>query len=203
LEARPTDKIVIVTGIPGSGKSTVCCLVEKLVKEAGIKACVINYGTVMMGILGNHGRSLERDAMRKDDLNTQRELQNEVAKVVSERMKHQPGIKIIDTHMSIKTPEGYLPGLPFHVLQVLKPEMLVLVEAKPRDIYSRRMKDASRNRDEATEKAVEEELFFSRLMVGACAVLAGAPIRMVVNGEGKQEEAATEIVKALGVIPDV
>jgi adenylate kinase len=168
-----------------------------------VEASVINYGTVMMGILGNLGRTLERDAMRKDDLNTQRELQKEVAKKVSDRMRQQTGIKIIDTHMSIKTREGFLPGLPFHVLQVLKPEMLVLVEAEPREIYSRRMKDASRRRDEPTEKAVEEELFFSRLMAGACAVLAGAPIRTVVNGEGKQEEAATEIVKALGVAPDV
>jgi adenylate kinase len=194
---------VIVTGIPGSGKSTVCSLVEKLVKEAGVEASVINYGTVMMGILEKHGRSMERDAMRKDDLNTQRKLQKEVAETVSERMRQLSGVKIIDTHMSIKTSEGYVAGLPFHVLQVLKPEMLVLVEAKPWEISSRRMKDASRKRDEPTEKAVEEELLFSRLMAGACAVLAGAPIRTVVNDEGKQEEAATEIVKALGVIPDV
>jgi adenylate kinase len=164
---------------------------------------VINYGTVMMGILGTHGRSMERDAMRKDDLDTQRELQKEVAQTVSERMRQLPGIKIIDTHMSIKTPQGYLPGLPFHVLQVLRPEMLVLVEAQPCEIHSRRMKDAGRKRDEPTEKAVEEELFFSRLMAGACTVLAGAPIRTVVNEEGKQEEAATEIVKALGVTADV
>jgi adenylate kinase len=168
-----------------------------------VEASVINYGTAMMDILGNNGRAIERDAMRKDDLDAQRELQKEVAKTVSERMRQLTGIKIIDTHMSTKTPEGYLPGLPFHVLQVLKPEMLVLVEAKPWEISSRRMKDAGRKRDEPTEKAVEEELFFSRLMAGACAVLAGVPIRTVVNGEGKQEEAATEIVKALGVTPDV
>ena len=194
---------MIVTGIPGSGKSTVCSLVEKLVKEAGVEASVINYGTVMMGILEKHGRSMERDAMRKDNLDTQRKLQKEVAETLSERMSQLPGVKIIDTHMSIKTPEGYLAGLPYHVLQVLKPEMLVLVEAKPREISFRRMKDAGRKRDEATEKAVEEELLFSRLMAGACAVLAGAPVRTVVNDEGKQEEAATEIVKALGVIQDV
>ena len=194
---------MIVTGIPESGKSTVCSLVEKLVKEAGVEASVINYGTVMMGILEKHGRSMERDAMRKDNLDTQRKLQKEVAETLSERMSQLPGVKIIDTHMSIKTPEGYLAGLPYHVLQVLKPEMLVLVEAKPREISFRRMKDAGRKRDEATEKAVEEELLFSRLMAGACAVLAGAPVRTVVNDEGKQEEAATEIVKALGVIQDV
>lgn len=194
---------MIVTGIPGSGKSTVCSLVEKLVKEAGVEASVINYGTVMMGILEKHGRSMERDAMRKDNLDTQRKLQKEVAETLSERMSQLPGVKIIDTHMSIKTPEGYLAGLPYHVLQVLKPEMLVLVEAKPRETSFRRMKDAGRKRDEATEKAVEEELLFSRLMAGACAVLAGAPVRTVVNDEGKHEEAATEIVKALGVIQDV
>ena len=193
------NKTIIVTGIPGTGKTTVCNVVEKLAKNAGLEVNVINYGTAMVEILQKHEKEMERDTMRKTDINFQRKLQRETAGAVLERVGRLNGITIIDTHMSIKTLEGYLPGLPSHVLQLLKPEMFVLVEAQPNEISSRRMKDTTRKRDEAVEEAIKEELLFSRLMAGACAVLTGSPVKIVINAEGKQEEAATKILNALGV----
>ena len=193
------NRTVIVTGIPGSGKTTVCSCVEKFAKSAGVEVNVINYGTVMMGLLEKHGKDMERDEMRKDSLGTQRKLQKEVAGVIVEKMKQMRGLMIVDTHMSINTRAGYLPGLPSHSLSVLKPVMLVLVEAEPREISRRRMKDSTRKRDAALEETVIEELLFSRLMAGASAVLAGAPVKIVINAEGKQEEAAKEILEALEV----
>jgi adenylate kinase len=193
------NRTVIVTGIPGTGKTTVCSCVEKLAKIAGVEVNVINYGTVMMGLLHRNGKGMRRDEMRQDNVGTQRKLQKEVANAIVEKVRQLNGLAIIDTHMSIKTPAGYLPGLPSHNLIVLRPEMLVLVEAEPREISRRRMKDATRKRDAAAEEAVREELLFSRLMAGASAVLAGAPVKIVINAEGKQEEAAREILKALEV----
>jgi len=193
------NRTVIVTGVPGSGKTTVCSRVEKLAKNAGVHVNVINYGTVMVELLHKDGKSVERDKMRKDDLDTQRRLQKEVAGVIVEKMKQMRGLMIVDTHMSINTRAGYLPGLPSHSLSVLKPVMLVLVEAEPREISRRRMKDSTRKRDAALEETVIEELLFSRLMAGASAVLAGAPVKIVINAEGKQEEAAKEILEALEV----
>lgn len=193
------NKTIIVTGIPGTGKTTVCNVVAKLAKNTGLEVNIINYGTVMVEVLQKHEKAMERDTMRKTDVNFQRELQRESAGAVLERIRRLGGITIIDTHMSIKTLEGYLPGLPFHVLELLKPEMFVVVEAAPNEIFSRRMKDTTRKRDEAVEEAVEEELLFSRLMAGACAVLTGSPVKIVINAEGKQEEAATEILNAMRV----
>lgn len=193
------NKTIIVTGIPGTGKTTVCNVVVKLAKNAGLEADVINYGTIMVEVLQKYEKEMERDDMRKTDINFQCELQRETAGAVLEKVSRLSGITIIDTHMSIKTLEGYLPGLPYHVLQLLKPEMFVLVEAQPNEISSRRMKDTTRKRDEAVEEAIKEELLFSRLMAGACAVLTGSPVKIVINAEGKQEEAAIKILKALGV----
>jgi adenylate kinase len=193
------DKTVIVTGIPGTGKTTVCNFVEKLARDLGVRTSVINYGTVMLEILRKQGITMERDSMRKDNVATQRRLQREVAETVVEKIKHLSGLKIIDTHMAIKTPEGYLPGLPSRNLELLKPELLVLVEAQPKEISSRRTKDANRKRDIAIEDTVKEELLFSRLMAGACAVYTSAPVKIVINSEGKQEEAAKDILRALGV----
>jgi adenylate kinase len=191
------NKTIIVTGIPGTGKTVVCDLVEKLAKKVGLEVNVINYGTVMTEILRKHQKEMERDAMRKTNIDFQRRLQTETAKVILEKLEQLNGVRIIDTHMSINTPAGFLPGLPYHVLQVLKPEMFILIEARPDEISSRRTKDANRKRDEAVEEAVREELLFSRLMAGACAVLTGAPIKTVINAEGKQEDAAREILKMI------
>lgn len=194
------NRTVIVTGIPGTGKTTVCTFVEKLARKAGVETSVITYGTVMMEILQKRGKAMERDAMRRDTLGSQHDLQSEVAKAIAEKMKQSKGVMVIDTHMAIRTPAGYMPGLPHRVLELLKPEMLVLVEAQPSEISSRRMKDASRKRDEAAEDTVKEELLVSRLMAGACAVATGAPVKIVINAEGKQEQAARDILGALGVV---
>jgi adenylate kinase len=193
------NRTVIVTGIPGTGKTTVCNLVVKLAKEADVNVNVLNYGTVTMEILQRYGKAMERDAMRKADIDSQRKLQKEVAETLSERIRGLDGITIVDTHMAIKTPCGYMPGMPQHVMQFLKPELFVLIEAKPSEISLRRTKDISRKRDTTMEEAVTEELLFSRLMAGACSVLTGAPVKIAVNAEGKPEEAAKEILKALGV----
>jgi len=133
------NKTIIVTGIPGTGKTTVCNAFAKLAKNAGLEVNVINYGTVMVEVLQKHEKAMERDAMRTTDVNFQHELQKEAAKAVLEKVRRLSGITIIDTHMSIKTLGGYLPGLPSHVLQLLKPEMFVLVEAQLSEICSRRM----------------------------------------------------------------
>lgn len=191
------NKTIVVTGIPGTGKTTVCKVVEKLAKKAGAEVNVLNYGTVIVENLRRHEEEMERDAIRKADTDFQHKLQREAAEVIVEKVKQLSGIKIIDTHMSIKTLEGYFPGLPFHVLQLLKPEMFVLIEATPSEISSRRMKGTTRKRDEAVEDTVKQELLFSRLMAGACAVLTGAPVKIVINAEGKQEEAALEILKTV------
>jgi adenylate kinase len=191
------NKTAIVTGIPGTGKTTVCGFVEKLGREAGVHINVVNYGTVMMGILQESGRSLERDGMRKDSVDVQRSLQKQVAEAIAEKARQTSGLTIIDTHMSIKTPEGYFPGLSSNNLSTLKPDLLVLVEAKPNEISSRRLKDKSRKRDPAMEESVTEELNFSRAMACACAVLMSVPVRVVVNSEGKPEEAAKQILGAL------
>jgi adenylate kinase len=44
---------------------------------------------------------------------------------------------------------------------------------------------------------VKEELNFSRAIACACAVLISVPVNVVVNSEGKPEEAAKQILGAL------
>lgn len=190
---------MIVTGIPGTGKTTVCREAQRIAEERGIRLRVVNFGDVMMRLQEEAGGGVEdRDKLRKSSLDFQKKLQAEAARRIAGMIGETEGHFIVDTHMSIKTRSGYLAGLPSHVLQILKPDLLILVEADPGEILRRRLGDATRERDvEEQERGVAEELRFSRLMAAACAVLAGAAVKIVENPPGEPEKAAEEIVKLL------
>ena len=189
--------MVIVTGIPGAGKSTVCRELLALASERDVKVSVLNYGDVMMEIMAEKGRELHRDDIRKMGMAIQKEVQAEAAAKLAEAAERAEGHVIIDTHMIVKTGFGYLPGLPKHVLEALRPDLLVLIEASPQEIAERRPKDADRRRDVRTIEELEEELAFSRMVASACSVFTGAPVAIIMNRTGRQREAAEQLLKLL------
>jgi len=190
-------RVTVVTGIPGTGKTTVCNELSDLAKKSGRKVTVINYGSVMLELSKERGKSIHRDEIRKSDLSFQHELQIKAARVISQRTAKTEGEVIVDTHMSIKTNDGYWAGLPFDVLQILSPSLFVLIEAEPCEVLSRRFRDITRKRDKVLENEIAEEFMFSRLMAATCAVLTGASVKIVKNSAEKQVEAAKEILELL------
>src|SRR5438067_9012642 len=128
--------VVIITGVPGVGKSTV---IDAAQKAKGYK--VVVYGTEMFKVAQVRGLVKDRDEMRKLDPSVQREIQESAAHAIA-----QMGDVIVDTHCTIKTPRGFLPGVPEWVARALKPKQIVLVEATPHEIASRRNNDPTRAR---------------------------------------------------------
>ncbi|RLI22792.1 adenylate kinase [Candidatus Bathyarchaeota archaeon] len=185
-------RLIIVTGIPGTGKTTVCKELKKLVGE---KMEIVNFGTVMVKLAEKMGKKLHRDDIRKHSVDFQRKLQIEAAKEIAKKAENFDGILIVDTHMVIRTQEGYWAGLPHKVLQILNPSMFILIEAEPKEILERRFKDADRKRDKVLREEIVEELSFSRFFAASCASITGAPVKIVKNPSGKQIEAAKEILK--------
>ena len=108
-------------------------------------------------------------------------------------------VVIIDTHAFIRTPEGFNPGLPYHVLQIIEPSNFISVNAKTEEIYNRRMKDETRTRDKVSIATIKKELDIQSAMMSACSVLSGSPLQHVMNSEGKLDEAADQIIKAIGL----
>jgi adenylate kinase len=117
--------------------------------------------------------------------------------LIAKKINESDGTTIIDTHMIIKTPEGYWAGLPLNTLHFLNPDNLVLIEAEPSEVLHRRFKDKTRRRDPALEQEIVEEFSFSRLVAASCAVVTGASIKIVENNDGKVVEAAKEILGLL------
>jgi len=189
------SKKVVVVGIPGVGKTTLINKIVELIKNNDKSVKVTNYGTIMFEVAKEHGIN-DRDELRKLPISEQKKLQ----KIAAEKLSQTEGdIVIIDTHAFIRTPEGFNPGLPYHVLQIIQPSHFILVTAKTEEIYNRRMKDETRNRDKVSIETIKKELDIQSAMMSACSVLSGSPLKPVLNSEGKLEEAANQIIRAIGL----
>lgn len=189
---------VIVTGAAGVGKTSILNELKRLSERENVRLRVVNFGTVMIGLLDSAGRRLHRDEIRKENLAAQRNLQIEAAKEIS-NMRDE-GVLVIDTHIFIRTPTGAFPGLPENVLRTLDPSLLVLLEAEPEDIEKRRRGDSGRVRDRQTIESVRSDLEWSRRTAAACSVIVGVPVSIVRNEGGRQKEAARQI---LAIIKEV
>ena len=191
-------KVVIVTGIPGVGKSSVCKAAKELGAKEGIRIEILNYGDVLVELMRKRGAEIHRDQLRKMDVTAQKVLQAEAAHKLAKAVEKAEGHMIIDTHMMVRTGSGYLPGLPKHVLDALKPDLLVLIEADPAEIAARRAKDLAageRLRDEERVEELRQELALSRMFAAACSVLTGAPVVIIKNPSGGLEEAGRALLE--------
>jgi len=188
-------KKVVIVGIPGVGKTSLVTRIVELLNGDKQRASVHSYGTVMMNEAENNNIS-DRDNLRHLPVAQQKELQKQAAKKISELTDD---VVFIDTHAFISTKEGFYPGLPNHVIEVLEPTHLIAISARPEEIYNRRMKDDTRNRDKISIEAIKKELAVQDAMLSSCSVLSGSPMKVILNNEGKIDEAAQNVIEAIGV----
>jgi adenylate kinase len=179
--------VIVVTGIPGVGKTTVM----KKASE-GMDIEFVTFGTVMIDIAKETGFVKNRDEMRKLTLDQQRDLQIQTAEKISNKDN-----VIVDTHCTIKTPKGYMPGLPEWVIKKLKPTSIVLVEAYPEEIYNRRRKDKTRNRDSDSKEKIAEHQQMNRAAAMAYAAITGATVKIVFNHDNAIDSAVKEAAPVL------
>lgn len=187
------NKRVIIVGIPGVGKSSVISLAIEQLKQKGKNATIAVFGTVMLEEAHKMGVK-NRDELRKMSLGKQRDLQEKAAKRISEI---EDSIVIIDTHLFIKTIEGYYPGLPMYLLDIIKPTHFVMVIAEPGEIVNRRKSDKSRVRDIVAVEDIQDELDILRVMIASSSILTGSPFIAIVNNDNEIEQAVSSMVKVL------
>ena len=181
---------VIVVGIPGVGKTTV---VQGVVSGlSGAK--LVNFGTLMFEAAKSLKWVKDRDEMRKMHVERQKRLQ----RMAATRIASMKGKAIlVDTHLFIRTLEGFWPGLPFEVVRAMKPTHLVLVIATPEEIATRRLADSTRARDEVTVEGLREEIEIAKSFLAVSSTLTGAPMLIVRNEQGKAKEVSKSIVRML------
>lgn len=178
---------IVVTGVPGVGKTTVM----NAAAEATQRKIVV-YGTEMFEVAQKKNLVKSRDEMRKLPPEVQREVQKEAAKRIAKM-----GDVVVDTHCTVKTPKGLLPGLPAWVLEALKPSSIVLVEADAKEVWKRRQGDATRERDPDTAEDIALHQEMNRAAAMAYAALSGATVKIVQNRPKKVDEAVEQILPVM------
>jgi len=183
-------KVVVIAGIPGSGSTTV---LTKALEE--LDYVHVNYGDVMLEIAMDDRLVEDRDSLRKLSPDLQKEVQKNAAQSI--RDKSEQSNIIVDTHCTIKTPSGFLPGLPKWVLDQLKPDMFVLMEADGDEILKRRISDTTRVRDSERLKDINLHQEMNRAAAMTYAVLTGATVKIIENHDNRLDEAVEDMVKTL------
>lgn len=184
-------KIIVVTGTPGAGKTTV--LSGALSNFKGRVSC-INYGDFMFEIAKQRGIK-GRDDMRKQSLAVQREIQTRAAEQIAAKAN---GLAIVDTHSTILTPNGYIPGMPEWIIKALSPAAIVLVEAEPKQIAKRRAKDKTRSRDVESVHEIQLHQELNRMFAASYAAMTGAAVKTIVNADKRLDKAVAELSKLIG-----
>ncbi|MFL6480662.1 MAG: adenylate kinase [Nitrososphaera sp.] len=186
------NKRAIIVGIPGVGKTTLITRASEMLNQKR-KTTIVVFGTIMLEEAKKMGIN-NRDELRRMTVEDQRHLQDLAAQRITEI---KDDIVMIDTHVLINTDEGYYPGLPMRLLNIMKPTNMVMVAADPNEIAQRRRSDQTRQRDIASLENIQKELEISRVMVASCSILTGAPFAIIMNSEDQIEEAAANIAKTL------
>jgi len=184
-------KVVLFTGVPGVGTSTI---IKTMQKRGKIPFTFINFGDIMLNLGTSKGYVKDRDHIRKLPVRRQKELQLLSAVDIQERSSE---LYLVDTHCTVKTPDGYLPGFPKAVLDQLSPDAIIVVEANPKEVLERRSLDKARKRDEDTEEKISEHQAINRMAAITYATFVGAPVLMIQNPHGKLDETATTVERVL------
>ncbi|MEW6329725.1 MAG: adenylate kinase [Candidatus Micrarchaeota archaeon] len=181
--------MIVVLGIPGAGKSTVLREIKKELPDWKM----MNYGDVMLELALAKKLVSNRDEIRKLPTRAQKELQREAARKISA----EKGKVILDTHCSIATPRGHLPGLPFDILKELNVDSFVLITAPSQEILRRRHEDSTRARDIQPLEALEEVQLINKALLAAYAAFTGAPAIIIQNADGKLDDAVEKLKSVL------
>lgn len=185
-------RLVIVTGIPGVGKTTVLTAALAACKARSKDVNLVNYGSIMFDEASKNGLVKTRDEMRGLPVQTQVQIQLTAAKAICKIADR--GNVLLDTHMFINTPLGFMPGIPSWVGDSLKPDSIVLLEADPAEISKRRQKDAAiRAREADSPERISEHQMLGRAGAAALAVMTGCTVVIAHNREGASDQAASAI----------
>jgi len=179
--------MIIVMGVPGAGKSTVLAAAS----NSGYR--MANYGDLMFEIASKEFGIKHRDELRKLDTSKQRKVQAAVGDALSKMGEKT----ILDTHCSIATPKGYLPGLPYSLLVKLHVSQLVLISAPIKEIIGRRKSDTTRVRDAESEESLSEHDAMNKAFLATYSCLTGAPALVILNKDGGLGEAQKKLLSIL------
>jgi adenylate kinase len=181
--------IVVVAGLPGAGKSTVLAAVAEKRKDYAVR----NGGDMMFSLAKERGYADHRDKVRAMPQERQKEIQS----AMFDALAKEKGHVIFDTHSAIKTPEGYLAGIPHGRIPSLGIACFIYITAPPKQIVERRRLDKSRDRDEDSLEELREHDMKNVEYLLNCSAIAKAPVIIIQNLKGGLQKAQEQFLSFL------
>lgn len=177
---------IIITGTPGSGKSTVLSRIKAKVR-------IINMGGEMMKILAEKGIT-ERDKVRYVPYSETVKVRAEVVKRVNRITEDS----IIDTHASVKSNIRYIPGFSTSDLGELKGIMgVIYIDAHANEIMVRRLTDTTRARENDLEDEINQQRRINTAIASYFATYLDVPLYVVMNRQNQIEKAVADVERAV------
>ncbi len=176
-------------GVPGVGKTTVL----KRLKEKTSEWKIITFGDLVFDVFEKEFGIKDRDKIRFSSIEMQTMAQEKAFKKLKKIADKKT---ILDTHPSIMTGKGYLPGLPFKYLKELDVDLLILLSATPEEIFARRVFDLSRKRI-ADLNVIKEHLMLNISFVSSYAAYKGIPAAIIHNKSGELDKTVEKILEII------
>ncbi len=176
-----------ITGVRGVGKGSV---INESMKRAKSSFTLVRFGDYMLENAKEEGLVSNRKELLELNKEAQKEIQKQASKEIK-KLKNEP--LILDTHCTVKTPQGYLPGMPKWVLERLKPDYIVIIEADPSEILVRRMKEEEKFDDIGSEESIESHQDINRAISQSYSSISGSVVKIIKNHDGGFEEAVKNL----------
>lgn len=150
--------MVVVTGVPGVGKTTLCRSVSK-----ELNYNYVNYGDLMLEIAKSRDLASTDLQMFSLDL----EIQHEIWKSAALKIKDMEGV-IVDLHGVDQSSIGYIISLP---IEIIKPDIILIIESSKDKIFRQRNKDTKKRINDTIESLKEHMDILRNTMVSCSAIL--------------------------------
>ena len=183
--------LAVVVGVPGVGKTSLC---REASQSEGYQ--YINYGELMLEIALKRKIASNQEEMFNLPLEIQHKIWREAATLIrdltedskegyknkTDETKDFKGV-LVDLHGLDRSEEGYLISLPF---EILKPQIIIIIESTYNQIIQHRIKDPERIRPIETLKSLNQEMKLLRDTMAICAAILGSYFVIMENDEFKE-----------------
>jgi len=166
--------IAALVGVPGVGKTSLC---RSAAGALGYR--YVNYGELMLDVAMYHDLASTQDDMFKLDLEIQQSIWENAALEILEMKKNSTNI-LLDLHGIDRSDLGYLVSLP---IEIISPDIILVVESSYENIITRRYTDKSRQRCMEGLKSVGEHMQMLRMSMMACSIICGSYLKVLDNDD--------------------
>ena len=174
--------VVVVTGVPGVGKTTLC---RRVSEDLGYN--YVNYGDLMLDIAKSKDLASTDSEMFSLDINTQQIIWKGAALKIKDMDR-----VLVDLHGVDQSSIGYILSLP---IEIISPDIIVVIESSKDNILGRRHKD-TKKRIIDTIKSLNEHMNMLRTSMAVCSAILGCNLIVFENDDF--EDCFKELKNLLG-----